>query len=97
MAWASDDSDRPILLHIDMDYFNNRYDGDSDWQLHAPRHDPSEDRVVEMVDELFDAVAMTGANDRVEDVAVGISPGFFPGELWAPAIGRVLDRIAERL
>lgn len=94
-AWASDDSDRPILLHIDMDYFNNRYDGDSDWQQQMPRHDPSEQCVNGMVDELFHALATSGAGNRVEDVAIGISPGFFPGELWASAIERVLSHLPE--
>ena len=39
-SWADDPSGDPILLHIDMDYFNNRYDGDSEWQLREPRLDP---------------------------------------------------------
>jgi hypothetical protein len=29
--WLADLPVAPILLHIDMDYFNNRYNGNSDW------------------------------------------------------------------
>ena len=40
-VWLMDLPDWPVLLHIDMDYFNNRFDRDSDWQKAAlPRHDP---------------------------------------------------------
>ncbi len=31
VKWSNDLGPGPILVHIDMDYFNNRYDGDSDW------------------------------------------------------------------
>lgn len=91
-SWANDGSDNPILLHIDMDYFNNRFDGDSDWGTDSKGHDPELDVVLGAIDEMFDALAESGALARVEDIAIGISPAFFPAELWSLAVGRVIER-----
>ncbi|MBZ5763594.1 hypothetical protein LAV84_29830 [Rhizobium sp. VS19-DR104.2] len=37
--WLEGIQGSPLLLHIDMDYFNNRYDGDSDWRDRPARLD----------------------------------------------------------
>lgn len=76
---------RSILLHIDMDYFNNRYDGDSDWEQRNPRLDPDCSQVLERIDEFCDAIMQAGIGLRIEDVVVAYSPGFFPAELWKSA------------
>lgn len=75
----------PVLLHIDMDYFNNRYDGDSDWPDRYPRHNPALEAVLEQIDDV--AAALRGADlmHRIEDAVVAFSPGFFPAEMWIPA------------
>jgi len=40
-GWLDDlPADALILLHVDCDYFSNRYDGDSDWRSHSRSHDP---------------------------------------------------------
>lgn len=79
----------PILLHIDMDCFNNRFDGDSDWRQHKARHDPSTSEVLTAVESFFDCLASSAVASDVEDVAIGLSPGFFPAELWKPSISLV--------
>lgn len=81
-AWSTDIQGRPALVHIDMDYFNNRYDGDSAWQLHASCLDPDLPTILSKVDELIDALATSKA--VIEDVVVAYSPGFFPAEYWQP-------------
>lgn len=81
-AWSRNIEGMPALVHIDMDYFNNRYDGDSEWQLRANRLDPDLPTMCAKVDELVDALASSRA--RIEDVSIAYSPGFFPAEYWAP-------------
>lgn len=86
----------PILLHIDMDYFNNRYDGDSDWPDRKRKLDPPLGLVLEKIDALVDALQFAGLAARLEDVVIAYSPGFFPGEYWGAA-AKQLDAAFTRL
>lgn len=74
----------PIVVHIDLDYFNNRFNGDSDYIMNENRHDPSLDEVKRMADDLL--TALSTVSDRIVSVAVGVSPGFFPAEYWQEMI-----------
>lgn len=90
-AWLADISDGPILLHVDMDYFNNRYDGDSDWPDRMRLLDPPLHAVLAQIDKVTAAIERGGLIDRIEDAAVAFSPGFFPAELWLPAETRLRE------
>ena len=79
-----------ILLHIDMDYFNNRYDGDSDWRGRTERLDPNPERICAMIDRMTAALDQYGVFERIEDVVIAYSPGFFPAELWPMADERLM-------
>ncbi len=89
--WLTDIADGPILLHVDMDYFNNRYDGDGDWVDRIRRHDPPLNKVLDHIDDVTIAMDRAGLIDRIEDAAVAFSPGFFPSELWEPAEMRLRE------
>jgi hypothetical protein len=82
-----------VLLHIDLDYFNNRYDASPDWRTRDDRHDPDEAEIMASVDALFEALVATGAAEKVVNIAVAISPRFFPAEYWCSTVGRVRDKI----
>lgn len=79
----------PVLLHVDMDYFNNRFDGDSDWPQHETIHNPPAEQVLQQVREVFAAVLAAVAPAQLEDITVALSPGFFPAELWQPSIEEI--------
>lgn len=89
----ADIHDGPILLHIDLDFFNNRFNGDSDWAHHKHRHDPTDDQVMRRVERLV--ATLTPLRHRIVDVEIGISPGFFPAELWAPVCDTLIDQLAR--
>ena len=94
--WVKDLPDGPVLVHIDMDYFNNRFNGDSDWVDDGPKYDPLLADVLGRIDQVFEALERGGVAERIVDFAVAISPGFFPADLWAPAIKRIeghVDRL----
>jgi hypothetical protein len=76
----------PILLHIDMDYFNNRFNGDSDWELYGNSHNPSCEEVIKSVNIMFNALSQSNLIDKICDTTVALSPGFFPAELWEPSV-----------
>jgi hypothetical protein len=92
--WLDELPDAPVLLHFDMDYFNNRYNRDSDWAAKERRHDPDLSAVLAAIDAVFEQVRQARVASRIENVAVGISPGFFPAELWAHSIERMQEHLA---
>ncbi len=87
--WLVDIRPGPVLLHIDMDYFNNRYDGDSDWETRPDRLDPDFANICENIDAMAEALVVRDLIERLEDVVVAFSPGFFPAELWAESDARL--------
>ncbi|MGX5851429.1 hypothetical protein ACWGTO_30790 [Mesorhizobium sp. PL10] len=97
--WLKDLPTRPTLLHIDMDYFNNRYDGDTDWQSRVNRLDPSLDHILAQIDIVTAALANADLGAHLADTVIAFSPGFFPAEYWQQASDRLLaglERIYER-
>ncbi|WP_181427699.1 hypothetical protein [Pseudomonas soli] len=88
-------SDAAILLHIDMDYFCNRYDGDSDHIEQPAPLDVSLPCVLLMIDNLIDALCRHNLLDRLADIVIAFSPGFFPAEFWKPSCDRLLSGLGE--
>ena len=76
----------PILLHIDMDYFNNRFDGDSDWAERQRILDPTLEQVLSQITTTFTQLWSVVERSQVEDITVALSPGFFPAEFWPASI-----------
>ena len=91
--WLDGVGDNPILLHIDMDYFSNRYDGDSDWNIKLPHLNKSLDEVFSKIDELIDALQSADIMKNIEDIVIAYSPGFFPAEYWCEASSRLTTKL----
>jgi len=87
--------DTAILLHIDMDYFCNRYDGDSDSLEHPGPLNCSLPEVLNRVDELTQALHGHHVLERLADIVIAFSPGFFPAEFWAKSCARLLAGLGE--
>jgi len=80
----------PILFHVDMDYFNNRFDGDSDW-IPGSTHDPAEVMVMSGIQSVFSKVLTAIPQNQIEDITIALSPGFFPSEYWQQSIEIIDD------
>ncbi|MFM4918285.1 hypothetical protein ACEUCL_11035 [Aeromonas dhakensis] len=89
--------DTAILLHIDMDYFCNRYDGDSDAIEHPGPLDCTLPEVLTRVDELTQSLHKHNIVKRLVDIVIAFSPGFFPAEFWAKSCDRLLAGLGESL
>jgi len=94
--WVEELGSGPILLHVDMDYFNNRYDGDSDWRERPQVQDPPLDEITASIDDLVDTLDEAGLGPRIEDIVIAYSPGFFPAEFWSVSAARLTPAL-ERL
>jgi len=86
----------PILLHIDMDYFNNRFNGDSDWETHTNRYDPSHEEVIGSINDMFNDLRQNEVMNKICNIAISLSPGFFPAELWEPAIENIRYHLSKQ-
>lgn len=96
-AWLEglEGNETAILLHIDMDYFCNRYDGDSDSVDHpCPLNCPLTE-VLSRIDGLTQALHRHNLVDRLADIVIAFSPGFFPAEFWAQSCDRLLLGLGE--
>lgn len=91
--WLQNLPRAPIILHIDMDYFNCRYDGDSDWQEYPPRHDPNPLIMNEKMENIFNTISMKGLSAYLEDISVSLSPGFYPAEFWCDGIQKISELV----
>jgi hypothetical protein len=94
--WLVDLGSGPVLLHIDMDYFNNRYDGDTDWTERLQPFNPPFEQVAIKIDEMCGALSASSLGHRIVDVVISYSPGFFPAEFWRDADFR-LRGLLERV
>src|SRR3546814_1831606 len=94
--WLDRAGSGPALLHIDMDYFCNRFDGDTDWRTRPHSLDANLDIILSKIDEMAAALRQTGIGRRIEDVVIAYSPGFFPAEFWGPADAQLRPTL-ERL
>jgi hypothetical protein len=79
-------ADTRILLHIDLDFFNNRYDANPASVRTASRHDPALLMCTKKFESLLDQLLASGRVSQIENVAIAISPGFTPSELWRPLL-----------
>ncbi|WP_131803850.1 GNAT family N-acetyltransferase [Pseudofrankia sp. BMG5.36] len=86
--------DALLLLHIDADYFSNRYDGDSDWRSHARIHDADQPRIDDEIDKVIEALRPHAG--KIVATHLALSPGFFPAEFWQGTVGHICQGL-ERL
>jgi len=83
----------PIFLHIDMDFFNNRFDGNSAWREADRCHDPSLEMQQILVKKIFDVLKDRNLEERIVDVSLCLSPSFFPAEFWQPISEMILNKL----
>ena len=79
------------LLHIDMDYFNNRYNASTSWYKENKRHDPTFRQQMLVMDRLFSSVKKINEKAKILNVLIGISPSFYPQEYWAMGLQYLVD------
>lgn len=80
------DSSKSCLLHIDMDYFNNRYNASTSWAETPNRHDPSFPEQKVLMHKLFDGLKCVMELTEIRYVLIGVSPSFYPVEYWAEGL-----------
>jgi hypothetical protein len=86
-----------LWLDVDLDYFCNRYNGDSDRRSWVAR--PNEHaEVMKGVDGFLTDLSAAAWVSQIEAVSIAVSPGFFPSDHWGgviPAIREGIQGILE--
>lgn len=88
-------NDATCILHIDMDYFNNRYNASTDWNENPNRLDTPFYKQKELIDELVSTVSRIHQRTKIEFLLIGISPSFYPAEFWADGLKYLLHQLHE--
>jgi len=70
------------ILHIDMDYFNNRYNGSTSWQLDDNGKDFPMDEQKQRMREIASSLKMINGLVPIKYILIGLSPSFYPAEYW---------------
>lgn len=85
---------KDVLVHVDLDYFNNRIDGDSHWHENPARHDPNLDTMLARLESLCDDLLECGL-ERCVVATVACSPEFCPAEYWTSLVDALEERFAK--
>ena len=86
-------SNATCVLHIDMDYFNNRYNASTDWKDNPNRLDTSFSAQQKLMDDLVVAVSKIRLKADIKYLLLGFSPSFYPVEFWADGIKYLLTEL----
>jgi len=81
--------DFPCLLHIDMDYFNNRYNASTSWRENQDRYDPDFVQQKHTMDKLIASIENISKITNIQYVLIGISPSFYPAEYWEDGLNYI--------
>lgn len=84
-----------IFLHIDMDYFNNRYDGNSNWRNEWHGNDDDMALQAHNMKCLADTLKKYNLVEQIAHVSIGVSPGFYPAEFWQAGVNALLDELVS--
>jgi hypothetical protein len=94
-AWTANLPAVPTFLHIDMDYFCNPFNRDSDWRHRPDRHNADTSAVLDSINGLFETLA-TGVNaSQIVNVTLALPAGFFPAQLWQPSMERIEQHVTR--
>ena len=85
-----------VILHIDMDYFNNRFNGSTSWK-HDIRssHDPSIDIQRKVIVNLCKKLGELNDLKHIDYVFVGVSPSFYPSEFWRDGLYCLFENLID--
>lgn len=79
------------ILHIDMDYFNNRYNGSTSWRTDGGSNDLSFEEQRKSMDILLSNVQHINTFMPIKYILVGVSPSFYPAEYWKIGLNYLLE------
>ncbi|MGL5126410.1 MAG: hypothetical protein ACRC6U_10600 [Fusobacteriaceae bacterium] len=85
----------PSILHIDMDFFNNRYNGSTDWFENEILNNSNFEEQKLEIDNLCKYLKKININNPIKFIFIGLSPSFYPSEYWQKGIAYLLQNLKK--
>lgn len=82
-----------VLLHFDMDYFNNRYNGSTDWNDFPKTKDHPLADQFDQIEKICAHLQSSGLSKLIKHTSIGVSPSFYPVEYWEKGICKLLQSL----
>lgn len=82
-----------VIMHIDLDYFVNDFNGNTDRAPDTSSSDLSEDTAGRLA-KLQEVLALL--DGRIEEVIVATSPGFCAAQRWAYLVSRIREMLSKQ-
>lgn len=83
------------ILHIDMDYFNNRYNGSTSWKQDQIGKDYPLNEQITKMQEIADCLKIINSKIPIKYVMIGLSPSFYPSEYWGKGLQILLKKLND--
>lgn len=88
--------DSAVLLHIDMDYFNNRYNGSTSWRTECLGLDLPFFKQTALMDSICRVIGDINMKVPISCTYIGISPSFYPSEFWKCGLRYLLTNLDSK-
>ncbi len=88
--------DSTVLLHIDMDYFNNRYNGSSSWRTECLELDLPFFKQTALMDSICGVIGDINMMVPISCTYIGMSPSFYPSEFWGCGLQYLLANLDSK-
>ena len=89
--------DSCVLLHIDMDFFNNRYNGSTSWETDGVSFDPSFEEQAQVISSICSCIGRINQINPINCTYIGLSPSFYPTEFWKLGLQYLLNNVHTNL
>lgn len=89
------DFNSDIIVHIDMDYFNNRYNGSTSWYEENNIHNPTFSKQKKYIIDVCKNIKKINEIKPIKFILIGISPSFYPAEYWKQGLLYLLKQLKE--
>jgi hypothetical protein len=83
-----------VYLHIDMDFFNNKFDGSGE-KNRNPNYDISYSEQINMINQLKKSLNITKIIQNTKHTSIALSPGFYPSIYWESVTNYLKSSLAE--
>ena len=87
--------DSTILLHIDMDYFNNRFNGNTNWEQNSNNWNPNINEQYQSMDYFVEQLSYFNIVHNIKHLSIALSPSFYPCEYWKSGTTYLFNKLSS--
>lgn len=93
IVYKCTETNNQCILHIDMDFFNNRYNGSTDWLKNKNINDSTFEEQKQEINNLCRFLKKINLTNPIRYIFIGLSPSFYPSEYWKKGLTYLLQNL----